>query len=140
MNPVRNSRIRGMAMVVAIIMLALLGIALAAMSRSFAHHAKRTRDGSRDAQLRQMLLAGADSLAEKSRDWPADVAEQNWSVQLPKPLANSGASLSVTLKQPAQSAIAATVIARLDDSTARQTLTLRRTGSKWRIADARLGE
>lgn len=50
---------RGMATFTAIVMAATLGIALASIGAVFAHQAKRTRAAQDDAQLRQLLLAGA---------------------------------------------------------------------------------
>lgn len=139
----RQTNRGGFALLMAIIMMTLLGIALAAMSAAFAYQAKRTGNVRRDAQLRQLLLAGADAVAERAQQWPADAAEQKWTVELPKALAGDGASLAVTVQKTASADAAkliAVVRAAIDGMSENQTLTLTRIDGRWRISQALLGE
>jgi hypothetical protein len=55
----RIHRRRGVATITALTLLALVGVALATMGTLLAYDARRTRDATDGAQLRQLLIAGA---------------------------------------------------------------------------------
>jgi hypothetical protein len=126
----------------AIILIGLLGVTLAAMSAFFAQQMNRTQQTRRDAQLRQMLLAGAATVDSRRSTWPAEVAEQNWTIPLPSTLAEEGATLSVHITPlPASTpspTLHATIEGKLNTHTSRQILTLTRTDAQWRITQSHL--
>ena len=128
---------RGFATLMAIILIGMVAVALTVMTALFTQQARRTRIVRTDAQLRQLLLAGGASVEERSLTWQADVAEQQWSVALPANPISDGAALSIHLA-PTDRGAEATVEAKLGGRTARQTLSLTRTESKWQVSAARL--
>ncbi len=136
-------RPRAFALLTGLVLLGLVGVALAAMSALFAQQARRTTDARRDAQLRQLLLASAVALEDRCAAWPAEAGEQAFAVALPKPLADNGASLSIQIRrEPAstQPILAAHVEARFQGQQLRQTLDLSHSAGRWHITGARLGE
>ena len=139
MKPARSSRSRGFATLMAIILIGMVGVALAVMSALFAHEAKRTRQTRGEAQLRQMLLAGAASVDERLSSWQAEVPEQKWAVALPKGLADDGAAVSVQVSQQGLT-LKVAIEGQLEGRNGQQTLTVVRADGRWRIAAARLGD
>jgi hypothetical protein len=144
MNRSAGRASRGFATLLAIILIGLVGLALAVMTGLFAQQAKRTEHGRREAQLRQLLAAGAASVNSRCAAWGEQVAERNWPVALPKALSADGASTTARVDAAAASANPAerraVIEATLDGRTASQSLILARSGGQWRIKQARLGE
>src|SRR4051812_1565563 len=60
-----NSR-RGFALITAVTLIGLVAMALAAVTLLFSANVRRTRDALADAQLRQLLLAGAQVATEQA--------------------------------------------------------------------------
>ena len=116
----RSSR-RAFATITAITLLALVGIALAAMGTLLVADARRTRAATSEAQLRQLLLAGAAAAEERVRNLPPVAAEQAWEVPLP---AGADASLTVRLERDdAPATHRVRVAATVGERTAGQVLT-----------------
>lgn len=112
----------------AITLLALVGVVLAALATGFSLDVKRSRAASQEAQLRQMLLAGA-SVAIDRLD--RDPTPARFDVPLPRALAD-GSRLSITLRIDDTTGVAvAHVQATLAERTAAQRLTLQRSASTW---------
>lgn len=77
----------GFAMVVAISLLAFLMLAMVGMSQAFVTQARRTKFESADAQLRQMLIAGAGHAVHyrELELHKKEGASENWKIELPLP-------------------------------------------------------
>lgn len=120
----------------AITLLALVGVVIASLATSFALDAKRTAAGADDAQLRQLLLAGAASAVDRlNHQQPTSPAE--WDVPLPSSLVDRQASLNASLSLAAEGDSATAIVnATFSGKTARQTLTFKRSAERWTIADA----
>jgi hypothetical protein len=136
-------RWRGFATVTALTLLVFIGATLGSLSMLFSQQARRTSDDRRDAQLRQLLLAGAQTVVQRASAWPADAGGQNWAAALPKELGDAGASVAVKVAPGRASdgagALSAVVEAKFDGHAARQTLTLGRSAGRWVVVAARLG-
>ena len=134
LHPANNSiRRRGFATIFAISLIIMVGSALVAMSAYFAMDATRTRTQAQDAQLRQLLTAGAiaaidraDSLGKTSLDLPSDL---------------NGASVSIEIIGTGDSK-KAVITAAFNQRRSLQTLTLHRNATgekaKWSIVAAEL--
>ena len=118
-----------MATVTAVTMLALVGVTLAAMASLFAAEARRTRDAQTEAQLRQLLVAGAAVAGARPPSSPT-------TVNLPPSLA--GATLTLR-PQPSEANVKVIAIeASWDDRQMTQALRYVRSGDAWRLTSAEL--
>jgi type II secretory pathway component PulK len=126
-----NATRRGFAAVFAITLIMLVGVALVALGRHFAADVKRTRAQATDAQLRQLLTAGA---AMTVKDSPTT----QQSVRLPQELADQGASLSIEYSRIDDDHRDATIRARLASRTVEQTIRFERQAGRWRPVAATL--
>jgi hypothetical protein len=124
-------------MLMALAMLALVAATLLLLSRHFAYQVTRTRLAAQDAQLSQLLLAGAQDATQRSKTWPQAVQPAAWQIELPKVLADSGAKLSVELKA-SQIGADATIEARTSAGIAIETLHFRRADGAWTVGSAEL--
>jgi hypothetical protein len=87
MHPARRRRRRrAFATTTALTLLAIVGVALAALATLLAADARRTRTAAQEAQLRQLLLAGAAAAGDRARGLVADAPEQTWEIPLPAAL------------------------------------------------------
>lgn len=133
MNTVQR---RGFVMMMAVIVLMLLGIALAAMTALLSHESRRTSAAGDDAQLRQVLIAAeawtAGQLAAGTL--PAD---RSTAVPLPPQLAGLGAAAEVRLTGGPDGQTAA-ISARLPDRRLEQVIQYRLAGDVWRPVAATL--
>lgn len=87
---------RGMTTLVAICLLTMLSLAMVGVSSQFIAHARRTRTEMADAQLRQLLLAGAQEARAKVSN---QAAQEPWNseLKLPPALAQQGASVTLSV-------------------------------------------
>ena len=138
----RNDR-RGFAMLTAIALVALVGVAMAAVLALVQLDLRRTADALVEAQLRQMLLAGERAARERldatGTDGPR--AAEAAPASLPAALAADGGALEVTLTSATPAAgkeVEVTVRARLGERSAAQTLRYEHTPEGWRPRSATL--
>ena len=131
---------RGLAMLTAIALIALVGVAMAAAGAVFRLDLRRTAASVQDAQLRQLLVAGERAAREALPAAGAGagaVTESDHPVALPPALAARGASLTVRFEPGQKDADAtATVEAALEGRVASQTLHYERGPAGWRLASA----
>ena len=118
---------RGFATLVALLLIALVGMAAVAMSSRFSAEARRTRDARTDAQLRQLLLAAARHI--QPGHWDANPA-----LTIPGELA---AQVKVNLTPGADHATA-TIEAQFDGRTMRQQLHWSKNSGQWMLHSAEL--
>ena len=132
----RHKQPRGFAMLMALAMLGLVAMLLVFLAHYFAWEQKRTRTVSADAQLSQLLLAGAqDALAKvKSSDLP----QNPWNLDLPKPLADEKAAVKLTPHAESPQTATITIDAHYDAQQASQTLHLHKAEAGWTLGSAEL--
>lgn len=134
----RRSR-RGFAVAIAILLLGMVGLSLLALSAYFTQDATRTRTEPVDAQLRQLLIAGAIDVKHRAGRWEQAPAAQGWAVELPADLSAEG-SAHVCIDAPdEQGAIPATIEAAYAGRHMSQDLKLTRKDNHWEITRATLG-
>jgi hypothetical protein len=118
----------------AIALLLLIAVTLATLATAFAADARRTRVRAAEAQLRQVLTAGAITAAAQLDGGEVPAGEKP--LTLPQALADAGATAMITYtRQGGQVAI----VHVRGDSAGRsmsQTLHFKRSGATWAIASA----
>lgn len=130
----------GFAMILALVLLALTAVALTGLTQLSAAEFRRTREVQVEAQLRQMLLAGAADVQQRAARWPAEGVKLAWNLPLPVELNDPSASLSVAVGPESGDRVVVEVVATVDGRSQRQTLVMSREAGRWRATDARLGE
>ena len=130
---------RAFVVLTALILMALVGVAITAMSADFSADARRTWDQISDAQLEQLLFAGAAEAPSHLTDKPP-VSGESWEVGLPQILAIRGATLRTNVGSVQESGPVSLVIhATLDNRSAEQTLQFRNDAGTWKLVSARFG-
>jgi type II secretory pathway pseudopilin PulG len=131
-----RARCGGFAMVTTIVVMGLIALTLAGLGRAFVMQSRRTLALAEDAQLRQLLLAGA--LEAESRV-AAGGLDKNISIPLPDELRNRGAALTL---QPEPNAPTGQAIIQIDAALPRhrmsQRITLSQIDGRWEITAAEL--
>jgi hypothetical protein len=91
---------RGFATVIALVALAVAAAALLSLVALVVADSRRTHEALTAAQLRQLLIAGADAATDRTSTWDNAAAAdgQSWSPTLPAALTNEGAALKLTAK------------------------------------------
>jgi len=125
-------------MIIAMAMIGVVGIALLALATRFAAESKMTRYGGQDAQLRQILLAGAVA-ARQQMGQPDTPRQGQRLVVLPADIDGEDASLVLRFEPSAADGVRNVLIdASLDGRLLRQTLRFEQSDSQWRIVEATL--
>jgi Na+-transporting NADH:ubiquinone oxidoreductase subunit NqrC len=117
------------AAVTAIVLLGLVASVLAAMAMMFAADARRTRNAAADAQLRQLLIAGAADVQQR-----VNAGQTTFDVKLAAP-AEGAMHLSATAEGDA---VRAVIAAALGTRRGEQTLRFTREGERWKVAAVEL--
>jgi len=129
------SRRAGMALITAVTLLALVSVAVASIGMTFALSAKRTAAAQNEAQLRQLLLAGANAalahLNTPASTQPADRASQ---IDVPVPAVLVGGRVTVSFQQSSDTAaLTAQVRATLATQDREEVLHLSHAGDRWQV-------
>jgi len=135
----RSPRRRGFVLLFALAIFALVGVAILALASLQAHDGRRTAQRVRDAQLEQMLLAGATEVKSHLEEAPL-AADQSWKIELPAALTDRGAELDarVTLMQM-DGAATVTIHAKIDGATMQQSTQFARGGDRhWQLISAQI--
>jgi hypothetical protein len=111
--------------------LALVSSALVAGAALCAADQRRTHAARTNAELRQLLIAGAQDVSRRASRWSSAVQHEKWNVALPPDL--NGASLSVDIETAPDGTLAAAVRAALGAQNAEQELIYRRAGKSWKL-------
>ena len=120
-------RPRGFAAILAITLIILVGAALVVLARSFTMDAERTKAQTGDAQLRQLLTAGAVAAVQR-----AENAEAAKEIALPAELAAEKAAVRVQITGEGDDRTAL-VSVQFGQRHTEQTLKLRRAGQRWTV-------
>lgn len=119
---------RGMAMVVAISLIGLIGIALAGLTQQVASNVRRVRLQTESAQARQILLAATREL----------VSNPDAQFALPAELVKSGAKVKITAVTGETDRHVFQIDASFGGASLSESLTLSRSSNGWSIAYAQL--
>jgi hypothetical protein len=129
---------RGFATFTAVLMVGLVGMALAMTASLFAQEARRTAQQRTGAQLRQLLLAGGAWAQDRLAGDPVSRTE-DLAPTLPGGLADLGAWLTIRLRPgDAADRCVATVVVGYDRRVAEQRIVLAREAGVWRIVAAQV--
>jgi hypothetical protein len=97
MNALPRAR-SGFASIVALMMIALVGGAILAVTSLLAADVKRTQTEAREAQLRQLIIAGAQDLAARRRDGE-QLLPNRYSLPLPTALTDATVEIHLHVNQ-----------------------------------------
>ena len=137
MRRLPSHRRRAFAAILAITLILLVGATLAAVAAAFSADARRTRTLGSDAQLRQLLTAGAIAAAEQLKAAGGDVPTGEKAIPLPADLGDRGASLKVSAAREGD-AVTVVVDATLATRHARQTVRFTQRDGRWTPTAAEL--
>jgi hypothetical protein len=131
---------RGFAMIFAILSIGLVTTTLATLSILFAGERQLTMSNSADAQLRQLLLAGAADVNEQVKQWGDSAPKEKWLVRLPDELKLGGAELTAAVASASGTYTTVEVIAKIANHQGHQRLEYHRATDHWEFVGAKLGE
>ena len=134
----RPPKHRGFAMLMALAMLGLVAMLLIFLAHYFAWENKRTRSINADAQLNQLLLAGAQDALAKAKTWQGGPPTEPWKLEVPKSLAEDHATVSLATHSNSPDTTTVTVDAHYDNQQASQTLHLQKATGGWELKSAEL--
>ncbi|HSZ56755.1 MAG TPA: hypothetical protein VK797_13895 [Tepidisphaeraceae bacterium] len=135
----RNRKNRGFAMLMALAALGLVSVTLLVLSRQFAYDMTRTQTVTREAQLSQLLLAGAQDAAQRSRSWIGQPQKEQWQIALPQELSPAAAKLSVELSPAGDQKADVVIEAKVGPQAAVQTLHFRHADGNWGVESVERG-
>ena len=127
---------RGFATLLAILLMMLVGTAMTVIGIMFAADARRTRSSGEEAQMRQLLTAGAVVAMHQLQ--ASETPTTQPALALPDELSSTGAKLNVQLKRDGDHADA-TVRAQVNRRTMEQVVRFERRDGKWTPTSASLG-
>jgi type II secretory pathway component PulK len=125
---------RGFGTVIAIVLLLIVAVMLPVIAAEFTANVRRTRSQLEDAQLRQLLTAGAAFAQTQATEAPTTQR----SITLPQELIDQGASLKVSFARLGNDRVDATVHAMLGKRAMQQTVTFERRDGHWQAVAAML--
>ena len=125
----QRAKTSAFAAVTAVVMLGLVASVLAALAMMFAADARRTRNAAADAQLRQLLIAGAADVQQRLKQGQA-----TFEVRVPSPTEGEMHLRATADNGGVRALIAATLGTRRSE----QTLRFTRDGDRWRLAGVEL--
>ena len=126
-------RRNGFAILMAIALLAIVGMAIISVSSVFAAQIRRTRDTQADAQIRQLLLAAAPIASERLGQWDGNNG-QPMMVDLPPELADC--QLSIRFAPGADGDATVDVQASIGKRQGFETLRYAHRGAGWELTSA----
>ncbi|MGD0766615.1 MAG: hypothetical protein ABSB42_00170 [Tepidisphaeraceae bacterium] len=130
----RRRRDSGFAMITAIFLMSFTVMTLTVLMATIAAQSRRSQILSQDAQLRQLLTAGAAFADAKLQS----NSSGRFSVPLPETLRQSSADLTVEIQPPSNETATAEIEATLPHHHLSQRLSFSRQASSWQITDATL--
>ena len=136
-NPRLHRPPRGFAGFMAIFLLLLVASTLVVLGWAAVVEAKRSRSQQEEAQLRQLLTAGAATAMESLNAADSPSAGQR-QVALPADLDDASASLTLTFSSPSADHEQVEVLAAIRRRHERQTIDFTRAAGRWTVASATL--
>ncbi len=146
----RRRQPRGLAIVTAIALLAMVTLCMVVLAAAFEHEIARTRQTHRRLQLELLTSAGAlavrqrvDAWATMSRHHPATNLPQpgvySWQLALPKAVQHHGGMVRLRIVAGKSATMVATVSATYANLHTRQTITFVRKHGHWHVKAIALG-
>jgi len=129
---------KGLTIVIAVTMLGLVSMAMVLLTRELGYEFKRTRAVEQEAQLRQLLLAGAADAMAHARQSQTPLSTESWRLELPQSLAGEGGSAEVHLERWGVG-MRVIVDARFQSREQSQTLLFSRENDHWRLMSTAIG-
>jgi len=117
----------------AIAILAIVGVAILALTAAMSYDGRRTMERAQLAQLDQMLLAGESAASGHLSSAKTGDA---WDVELPDSLIEQSATLKTTVESVDASIVVLSVHATLSNRSAEQTLRFQQTQGGWKLGSA----
>ena len=137
MNGHNRHRCAGMAIIIAIAMTAMVGIALLALATRLATEAKMTRYAAQDAQVRQLMLASAATALHELNQTEPPKRGQPQAVQTPADPNGDATSLVLRFEPiDADESQRVLVDARVGKRHSRQLLRFELQKTKWQLVEA----
>lgn len=131
----RKRRRAFIATVTAVTLMGLASVAFTAIVAATIADVRRTRQLESDAQLRQLLLAGAADAAARAKTWGDTPEPASWELALPQELAERGfrVHLVTTMPEPASKPDTVEVRVQADGAMTGRSEVLRftRTAGRW---------
>jgi hypothetical protein len=134
----REEATRGFMFFLAVLMIAFVATAMLATSGMVSVDAKRTLNRSVQAQLDQLLLAGAADAIVRLNSNPPPAPDATWDIPLPPDLAGSATLHTTVVATDPTTGTTLSIRATLADRTSEQTLHLQSTSGAWHIVSADL--
>jgi len=128
---------RGFVLLSALAVVAIVAVAIVVTASAATAAGQRLSRQIRDAQLDQLLLAGAVESWRILSTAPAPAAGQTYRVDLPPALVDGAARVRLTIIASQPDAATVAVVARLNGQSSMQTLHFIRDGTHWRLANVR---
>ena len=136
MHPRRRSS--GFILLTALLMIGIVAIALLSMAGATSARARRQSTDVQQAQLEQLLLAGARDALSRYNSNSAPTVSQSLKVELPGALA-ANSELAIHIDSATGDAAAiATIRATIDGRTASEIIHLKKSSSGWQVTAASL--
>jgi hypothetical protein len=139
----RKRRRRGVATLLAILLLVIVAATLPVLAGAFIADAKRTRVQAQDAQLRQLLTAGAVAAISSAKGHSAarEAATTRTAIALPQELLDDGAALTLWFSPgDSDDRLDATIRATLGTRAMEQIVRLERRSGAWQAVAAALDD
>jgi hypothetical protein len=134
----RRGRRGFIASITAVTLIALVTVALTTIVAASVADARRTRRLAVDAQLRQLLQAGATDAAARAESWGDVPAAGSWRLEIPDSLAQRGFRVQLSIPPTAANqATAVEVMVEANSPAAGQAQSLRfsRSAGEWKLED-----
>jgi type II secretory pathway component PulK len=131
----KHTRRRGFALIIAITLIGLLGITIGTIGIAMRTDVLRTRQAVDDAQLRQLLLAGA----QQARARLAGATPVDGAMTLPQEIAGDGASVQLTQESTASDQSAVRIDASVGKRQLSQVVHFAHRNDTWQVDGAELG-
>jgi len=118
----------------------LLGMVVVSLTMLFTTRVERTKRAPTEAQVRQLLTAGAAASQAIVADWDADLRNRTWSVALPESLKDDGVAVLVSVESVVPGVERrATVEVNFNDRTSAQALRYVLARDAWVMIEATRG-
>jgi hypothetical protein len=127
----------GFIMLMALAILAIVGVAILALASAMSYDGKRTFENATRSQLDQLLLASATEAREHLKQATLKAGD-SWDIELPDVLTEQNGSLHIVVASADDAKLTLDVLAKIDERSAEQTLRFNRDDDGWKLASAEI--
>jgi hypothetical protein len=129
----RSTRPRGFTIILAITLLGLIAVAAAMIVHQLGYELHRTRAAYEDAQLRQLLLAGAQEVATHGEDYGQQKNMEPQHMELPVSLTSEDTSITFSFDPSHHQTGTVLIVARIAARQAGETLHWDEQSHQWTV-------